>query len=200
MHFETVLDFWLGPLEDGMVDETRKAFWFRGSKDDDDLIKGRFLPYLLASSKKELDDWLVSSKGRLALIIVLDQFSRHIFRGSAPAYLYDIQALKLAKEGIALGQDAYLEIPERNFLYMPFQHAENLQVQEESVLLFQSLVDDADTPELKAFADGALDYAKQHRDIIARFGRFPHRNKALFRESTEAELSYLGSGAARFGQ
>ena len=200
MHFETVLDFWLGPASEDIVDETRQNFWFRGSKEDDALIKGRFMHYLLAASKKELDNWLSSSKGRLALIIILDQFSRNIFRGAATAYLYDAQALQVAKEGIYIGQDHYLSIPERSFFYMPYQHAENLEDQKESLRLYQELLDSAQTPEEKKFAENALDYARQHHDIIKRFGRFPHRNKVLLRQSTEQELAYLSSGASRFGQ
>ena len=126
----------------------------------------------------------------MALILTLDQFPRNIFRGTAGAYLGDAKALSLALAGLDIGADRALGVFERAVFYLPLQHAENATVQERSVALFSQLV--ADSPhEQRAEAEVWLTYARGHRDVIARFGRFPHRNAHLGRESTAEEREYL---------
>lgn len=200
MHFDVIHEFWFGKLVDGQADEAHQKLWYRGSEEDDAIIKGRFTNYLSAASKGDLDHWKASAKGRLALIIICDQFSRNIFRGTANAFLYDDMALQVATEGVDLGIDQYLEVVERQFFYMPFQHSESLEVQARSLQLYQRLVNESSSDAEKKMATSSLDYALKHEKIIRRFGRYPHRNKALFRESTAEELAYLASGASTFGQ
>jgi uncharacterized protein (DUF924 family) len=132
--------------------------------------------------------------------LLLDQFPRNLYRGSAAAFAHDAQAQALAREGIALGVDRELSRVARLFFYMPLQHAESFSVQQESLQAFRALAEEPAAPHLRAVLTDALSYAEQHADIIARFGRFPHRNRALGRVSTRAETAYFESGGATFGQ
>ena len=134
-------------------------------------------------------DW---SRNPLALLLLLDQFTRNLFRGSARAFAGDARALSIAKALVATGADRRFDTIERAFVYLPFEHAESLPMQDESVRLFTALA--AEDPRQ---ADG-LDYAHRHRDVIRRFGRFPHRNAALGRASTAEELAYLAQPGAGF--
>lgn len=200
MNYQEVLSFWFGSLNKGLPDEEHQTLWFRGSANDDADIKKQFATVLPAAIAGELDEWKETPQGRLALIILLDQFPRNIFRGSALAFAYDAAALNAAKEGIAQGQDKKLQTVARQFFYMPFQHSEVLEDQEQSMVLYQSMVDDAPTAELKSMAESCLSYAKQHHDLIKTFGRFPHRNKVMGRDSDAKEKHYLTNGGATFGQ
>lgn len=199
MTSDTVLDFWFGPLDaDGFCVEDRDRLWFRGGEDTDRRIRERFAACVEQALNGELDDWASTPRGRLALIILLDQFTRNIHRGSAAAFGGDARALELARDGVERGLDRRLAPIERTFFYLPFEHAEDRDIQEQAVALFRALRDEL--PErLRARVESALDYAIQHRDIIARFGRFPHRNRALDRPSTPEELKYLEDGKP-FGQ
>jgi uncharacterized protein (DUF924 family) len=202
---EAVLDFWF-------ADATRSAaalaermkFWFGMDtaaeiRAQDDLMRSGFTHLVDQALRGELDAWAASPRGRLALIIVLDQLPRNIHRGTARAFAGDAAALTLTREGIRSGADRLLDVCERVFFYMPLQHAESLAEQEKAVALFASLVGAADD-EQRPFAETCEPYARAHRDIIRRFGRFPHRNAILGRESTPAERAYLAPDAPDFGQ
>lgn len=189
-----VLSFWFG--EPG---EDRGATWFGSDAALDAEIGRRFGAAVRAAQAGELDHWAEDAHGRLALVILLDQFTRNIHRGTPAAFAADERALALTEEGIARGHDRELEPIERVFLYMPMQHAESRDVQARAVATFESLADEVPDADRERFA-GFAKYARLHRDIVARFGRFPHRNAILGRESTTAERDYLGGDAPRFGQ
>jgi uncharacterized protein (DUF924 family) len=145
----------------------------------------------VAAAQHEVDEWAEAPESALALSVVLDQFPRNMFRASAKAFLTDRQAQVLAEQVVARGWDRELLPVQRWFVYLPFEHAESLELQDRSVKLFTTL---ADHPGSAA----TIDYAHRHRDVIARFGRFPHRNAILGRDSTAAELEYLKLPGAGF--
>ncbi len=184
---QAVLDFWFG-LPPG---EDRKQ-WFRKDSDFDNQIKTQFLDLYWAMVASSPECWLQTAKSSLTRIIVLDQFARNMFRGTPQSFAADPQALTTAERAIERGYDAELLPVERFFLYLPFEHSENLTHQNRCVKYFERLVLDA--PEL----EHGLEYARRHRDVIAKFGRFPHRNETLARESTEAELNFLKQPGSRF--
>jgi uncharacterized protein (DUF924 family) len=200
-----VLDSWLGEAEASARGLNAKfADWFGGGGPEaqrrrDDEIRSEFGADVARASRGELDDWAATPLGRLALVILLDQFPRNIYRGRPEAFALDTKALALTREGIRLGTDRELSPLQRFFFYMPLQHAEDLDVQEESVRQFESLLQDAPA-ELRAVLEGGVRYATLHRDILRQFGRFPHRNAILGRASTPAEQAYLAGNAPDFGQ
>jgi uncharacterized protein (DUF924 family) len=197
MHFEQVLDFWFGKLDAaGCADAAHAERWWKKNAAFDEELRQRFGALHEAVARAERDDWLVPPRGRLAYVIVLDQFSRNMFRGTPRMFEGDKQAQAAAVEGVARGDDALLGVNERSFLYMPFMHSEDLDMQDRSVALFTALAASAPA-ELRGGLAAAVQYAEKHRDIIARYGRFPHRNAALGRDSTSAEIEFLkqpGSG------
>ena len=196
---EAVLDFWFGPR--GADAETRAAHarrWFDGGAAFDAEVAERFSGDVAAAVRHQRDAWAATPRGRLALILLLDQFSRHLYRGRAEAFASDPHALALALAGIDAGLDAELGDAERAFFYMPLHHAENLAVQDRCVELFARLHGGCDAA-WRAAAAEFLKYAREHRDVVARFGRFPHRNDVLGRVSTPEERAYLES-APRYGQ
>jgi len=176
---ETVLNFWFNEL-------TPKD-WFVKSDDIDASITDRFSGLHLALSRDVSDEWRATPEARLALIIVFDQFPRNIYRGSPLAFATDGLALKEAKAALAMGADKAIVEDRRIFFYMPFEHAEDIAEQERCVTLFEALGN-----------ANYLDYANQHHDIIARYGRFPHRNPILGRASTAEEKAYLATPGAGF--
>lgn len=197
---EEVLDFWFGDTLTGPeAIEQRQRIWFKGGAAFDRECIERFSSHHCAAAGGELDYWAQSPRGRLALIILLDQLSRNIFRGSADAFGQDRRALTLCREGIELGHDRHLSPIERTFFYMPMEHAEDRDVQALSVQHFEALAEGA-TGKMRELLLANAEYARQHRDIIERFGRFPHRNAVLGRESTADEVAYLAEDAPRFGQ
>lgn len=196
---EQVLLFWFGELDaDGCVDPAKKALWFDGKRADP-LIKAQFSEAVMAAVSGELDSWASSPSGRLALIIVLDQFTRNLYRGQAEAFSGDARARRLVCDGLALGDDRALPIVMRGFFYLPLEHAENLADQEQCISLMTAMLEDAPPP-LVEHCQGTLHWARDHRDIIARFGRFPHRNETLGRTATPQEIQWLGDGGKRYGQ
>lgn len=199
MQAKVVLDFWFGDNSEKVLVEQQKK-WFTADIEFDALIKKQFTMALLAGSRGELDEWELTPEGRLAFVILLDQFPRNIFRGTANAFLYDEKALSLARDGIEFKHDISLTIFQRVFLYMPYQHSESLKVQQQSIELFANLVKQASTTVEKDFANNSYQFALQHYELIQRFGRFPHRNNVLGRQSTADEKAYLSGGGARFGQ
>jgi uncharacterized protein (DUF924 family) len=167
-------------------------WWFRGGADS--AIIERFQLLLEQAARGERDHWAHSSRSRLALIVVLDQFSRSIHRGTAQAYAQDPKALALALEGIPIGHYAALETPwEKTFFLMPLGHSEELPHLEMAVRLAEELVEQGPA-ELRRVLEHSAAQARGHRDVIARFGRHPHRNAALGRRSTPEELDYLATG------
>lgn len=194
-----ILDYWFGPIAvDGFCAEDRNRLWFRSNPATDADIHTRFGNLIGQGLAGALDSWAETPRGRLALILVLDQFTRNVYRGSAAAFSGDDQARALVQTGLERGHDQALTPIERSFFYLPLEHSETLADQQRGVTLLQALQQSLPEP-LQPRLQSALDHALQHRDIIARFGRFPHRNAVLGRTSTAAELDYL-KDASRFGQ
>lgn len=192
-----VLDFWLGVLDASgcAAPDVAKRWWTKNAAFDHE-IRERFGPEHAAIVAGEREAWLATPRGRLAYVIVLDQFSRNMFRDTAGAFAHDAQALRAALDGIERGDDAALAFDERSFLYMPLMHSEDPRQQDRSVELFTRWRDSL-SGDRRARLDASLEYARRHRDIVARFGRFPHRNRALGRTSTPEETEFLkqpGSG------
>jgi len=188
---EEILKFWFGRVEDTIVpSENRARIWFGESDEIDNEIKSRFQSDLAAACNGGLADWTKSSRGQLALIILLDQFSRHIFRNTPRAYINDRKALDICLAGIEREDDHELSLIERVFYYFPLLHSESIEHQERSVRAYQMLAEIAFS-ETRVIYDSFLKFANHHYTIIQRFGRFPQRNKALGRVSTEDEQIYL---------
>jgi uncharacterized protein (DUF924 family) len=200
-----VRDFWFGPLPMSAGDFNRRMrFWFGDETSEirrqrDAQIRRRFGELFERAAGGQLPTWADGPRRRLSLIILLDQFPRNMFRGTARAFATDDQALALALSGMQSAADAALDVIERLFFYMPLQHAESREVQDESVAAYRRLL--SETPEeLHAAFGSALRSADNHRGIIERFGRFPYRNRALGRTSTPQELEWLRKGGENFGQ
>lgn len=189
---DDVLEFWF-PRD---RERANKLWWGKDAALDAE-IRERFGATLAAARAGELDEWAATARGRLALIIVLDQFSRNIHRDSPDSFAADAQARALTKDGLARGHDRELELLERLFFYLPLEHSESLDDQQQCVALMQSLADVAGEARQQEVAF-YVDYAIRHRDIIARFGRFPHRNAVLGRASTDEELAFLQQPGSSF--
>ncbi|MBV8910758.1 MAG: DUF924 domain-containing protein [Gammaproteobacteria bacterium] len=200
-----IREFWFGRLPLSAEDLNRRVrFWFGGDasrlrEQRDAQIRERFGALLERAAAGELAAWADGPRRRLSLIILLDQFPRHIYRGDARAFAYDEQALSLTLSGMQSAADAALDVVERLFFYMPMQHAESREAQDESVAAYRRLLEETKTEPREPFA-AAVRSAENHRAIIERFGRFPHRNDALGRESTPEETRWLRSGGESFGQ
>lgn len=177
-----VLEFWFSPQA--------RPLWFEKDKAFDDQVRARFGEAIHAAQQGALDAWQQSAEGTLALLLLLDQFSRNVYRGQAKAFLGDARARAIADAAIAKGFDRHFDYQRRRFFYLPFEHGETLADQQRAIRLFEQAVDEA-APAERAEAMEQLDYAHRHRVIIERFGRFPHRNAALGRPSTEAEIAFL---------
>lgn len=197
--FEEILQFWFGDLEDGFASPDRNKLWWAADADDDRAVASLFGHQVHLALAGKLDYWAEHPRGRLALIILMDQFTRMVFRGEAEAFCGDKHAFALCEKGLELKHDEALEYVERIFFCMPLEHAESMQAQNRSVEYFEQLF--AAVPlEQKAKVQGTVDYAYQHRDVIEKFGRFPHRNRALKRITTPDELVYLNSNHSSWGQ
>jgi uncharacterized protein (DUF924 family) len=180
-----ILKFWFGEPPGAARPE-----WFRKDAAFDEEIRQRFGETHAAAAGGRLEHWRDGPEPMLALVVVLDQFSRNLYRNDARAFAQDAHALECARQAIARGDDRELLPVQRQFLYLPFEHSEDLADQERGLELMAPL---------EAFAEtrGVLEWARRHRDIVARFGRFPHRNAALGRASTPEEIEFLrkpGSG------
>lgn len=176
---DAVLRFWFEELD--------SADWWKKSAVIDRRIEELFGPTLAAAARCELYTWRTGSQGRLAEVIVLDQFSRNIHRDTAGAFATDALALALAQEAVALGCDRQLPVERRTFLYLPYMHSESALIHEEALRLFA-------TPDLEY----NLDFERRHKVIIDRFGRYPHRNALLGRTSTAEELAFLQQPGSSF--
>lgn len=188
---QAVLDFWfLAPDNPGHGQS--RAEWFRKDDAFDAQIRERFGALIDTAIDGGLRDWAATPRGALALILVLDQFTRNVYRDTPRAFAGDPQALELAVALTQSGQDQQLEPTLRAFVYMPFEHAEDLVMQARAVELFQLLA------QAREGYESMLDYAQRHQEVIARFGRFPHRNTLLGRDSTPEELAFLQQPGSRF--
>lgn len=176
--YRPVIDFWFREL-------TPRQWFTEGGPELDALVRSRFGATVNAGRQGSLDHWVAAPRGRLALIIVLDQLPRHVFRGSSEAYASDLNAQRLACEGIEARVDEQLTVAERQFFYLPLMHAEDAELQARSVERFTALRDEMES---------VLGFAVGHRDVVVRFGRFPHRNQILGRASTAEEAAFLVSG------
>ena len=180
-----VLDFWFGTPPGNA-----RAEWFRKDASFDEEIRRRFGDLHAAAARRELEAWRAAPQPMLALVIVLDQFSRNLYRNDARAFAQDAHALECAQQAVARGDDGLLLPVQRQFLYLPYEHSEDLADQERGLELMHALDAYEETR-------GVSEWAVRHRDIVRRFGRFPHRNAALGRASTAEEVEFLrqpGSG------
>jgi uncharacterized protein (DUF924 family) len=184
-----VLDFWFG-VPGGPDYGKARPLWFTKSDATDQLVRDRFSSTVEAALNGEIDDWALTPHGTLALIIVLDQFTRNIYRDTPRSFAGDGQALRLASNLVDRNDDRFLVPVERWFAYMPFEHSEFLNDQLESVRLFEQLAQQG--------LQEPLSWAIKHHDVIKRFGRFPHRNSILGRESTAEEIEFLNGQGSRF--
>ncbi|MDO4997858.1 MAG: DUF924 family protein [Neisseria sp.] len=179
MNYQSVLDFWFK--------QTPKENWFSKNADFDAQIRQQFFATWQAAAAGELAHWRHNLHGRLAEIIVLDQFSRNLFRDSVQAFAQDGMALVLAQEAIAQADFAKMELSERHFMLMPLMHSESRLIHSQAVELFKKYTNDY-----------ALDFELQHQAIIERFGRYPHRNVVLKRTSTSEEIEFLKQDGSAF--
>lgn len=195
---EDILTFWLGPLDAaGFSSADASAVWFRKDEAFDRRVAQQFGKLHEELARGEHAQWLTTPRGRLASVIVLDQFSRNMFRGTPKMFDADPIALAQAQQGIERGDERALAPQERVFLYMPLMHAEDLAAQEACITSFQRLESEVDESK-KASIQNNVRFAIAHRDIVARFGRFPHRNEVLGRTSTADEIAFLKTEGSSF--
>jgi uncharacterized protein (DUF924 family) len=195
---DDLLDFWFGnDPDDAAVAASQAELWWGHDPQTDALLRARFAVAAADAAAGVLDQWTASPRGRLALILLLDQLPRALYRGKPEAFAQDARCRRIAAQGLDLGVERSLRPIERVFLYLPFEHSEDLADQERSVNLFRELVASVADHNREAFGL-FLDYAERHRDVIARFGRFPHRNAILGRESTPDEAAFLEQPGSSF--
>ncbi len=192
---QRVLRFWFG--DDPLKPLANRSLWFARSAEVDSMIRERFEPLLSEAATGAFDDWAKTKDGALALVVLCDQFPRNMYRDDEEAFRYDDRSLRAAQIAIDHGLDKGMSVVERVFLYLPFEHSENIDVQNRSVELYQELMEEARDEE-RSFIQEALDYALRHREIIAKFGRFPHRNDLLGRSSTKDEIEFLKRPGSAF--
>ena len=179
MHYSEILDYWF--------DQIDSSYWFKKDHDFDQELRDRFLVVHKAAMANELFIWRKNIDGRLAEIILLDQFSRNMFRDTAQAFASDGLSLCLAQQAVAQNLDKRLDSRQRTFLYMPYMHSESKLIHQQAVKLFS-------TPGL----EGNYKFELKHKEIIDQFGRYPHRNEVLGRQSTNAELEFLKKSGSSF--
>ena len=195
---ELILEYWFGTDADDLVAANQHAaLWWKKNPQVDQEIRERFASLLDAAANGDLDDWLTHPRGRLALIILADQFSRNMYRDTPRSFAFDQFAQTWCKAGLDNGADRLLRPIERVFFNLPLEHSESLEDQQRSVALCKSLAESVPDAHRELF-DGYLKYAERHRDIVQRFGRFPHRNAILGRESTEEEIAFLQQPGSSF--
>lgn len=187
---DRVLDFWFGPEDEPGYGEWREA-WFRKDEAFDDEVRERFGELYEEAASGALDGWRDDARSCLALVILLDQFPRNMFRGDPRTHATDDKALEASKYAVDRALDRELPGFQRQFLYMPFMHSEDLEDQRRSVELFEILAGVPDSTDVTS-------YAARHMEIVERFGRFPHRNELLGRASTPEEAEFLGQPGSSF--
>lgn len=197
---ESILEFWFADaLEGPHLCAARAKLWFGVHRDFDERVASRFSAAATAAAAGGLSRWCRTAEGMLALILALDQFPRNIHRGTASAFAGDARALRVCREGMASGLAAGLHPVQQAFFHLPLEHAEDLHAQNESVHVFSRLLQAAPGAWRTQF-ESFCRYAVAHRDLIERFGRFPHRNAILGRPSTPEEEEFLARGGQTFGQ
>jgi len=188
---DEILKFWFGRVEETIVpSENRARIWFGESPDVDAEIKDKFSGDLERAIDGKSTEWENDPRGQLALTIILDQFSRHVYRDSPQAFAQDNYALAICTKGMEKQYDHSLSLIERVFYYFPLLHSEEIDFQEKSIRAYQILVELA-FPETQIIYESFFKFANHHYNIIRRFGRFPQRNKVLGRESTDEEVKYI---------
>lgn len=195
---QKILDFWFGGLLDKPDSEAVMQRWFSVDESQDADIRQRFGSLLETAEAGGLTEWENTPESQLALIVLLDQFSRNLYRGSAKAFANDARAVQLAEASVTQGWDQKLHPLQRLFIYLPFEHSEDLKHQDMAVTHFEQLSAEAPVEQRKLY-DMLLDYAQRHRDVIVRFGRFPHRNQRLNRQNTPEEAQFLQEPGSSFG-
>ena len=183
---DRVLDYWFGP-PDSEIHGTFREMWYRGGPKIDSEIAGRFGTLHERAAAGELDHWREQARSCLALILLLDQFPRNMFRGEPRSFATDAKAVEIARHAVERGYDRGHDLNTQQFYYMPFEHSEEVADQRRAVELFRAADDDERKEE-------NIGYAVEHLEIIERFGRFPHRNAILGRESTPDEIKFLDAG------
>ncbi len=197
--YEDVLSFWFGSVQDnGTAEEGISARWWKKSDAFDAECRDRFLTDLELALAGKLDDWTQTPEGRTALIVLMDQFSRNIFRGTPRSFGSDAQALAQSKLAVAAGEQNKVPTCYGYFMLMPFMHSEDIADQERCIELFQQLADRTPEGPARKSLEAAVGYGVKHRDIVKRFGRFPHRNAVLGRESTPEETEFLTKPGSSF--
>lgn len=190
-NIEDILEYWFGYFPgEYSCDVSKSDMWFKNGAAYDEEIFLKFGEIYHRAIEGQCDEWQETQRGRLALILLLDQFSRHIYRGSAEAFAQDIKAQAICIEGTVSGHDQLLHPVERSFFYLPLQHAENLEHQNLSIKAYEQLVEDV-MPEYRKPFEMSLQFAKKHHFVIELFGRFPELNELLGRHSTEEELAFI---------
>lgn len=180
--------FWFGALDEaGFAAPEQQRLWFGASEQTDSTVRKRFSNLVTRALAGELDHWAARNDGLVALVLLLDQFTRNIYRGTPQAFAGDTAAVALTTGAIAANRHRALPAIHRVFLYLPLEHSEDLVAQQDCVRLFAGLASDTDAARVNDFAR----YAQAHHQVIARFGRFPHRNTILGRPSTAEELAYM---------
>jgi len=193
---QEILDFWFGELfSDGTAQEGKRGRWYKKDREFDALVKEKFGEDVEKARVGKYDKWRETPEGALALILLLDQFARNIYRDTKERYAGDKKAQNIALDAVENGFDGEFLLAKRQFMYMPLMHAENRKLQKQSVLLFRALTEEV-AERLKKRV--ALHYAKKHADIIEQFGRFPYRNKILGRDSTPEEIIFLQQSDSNF--
>ncbi|MFZ5653210.1 MAG: DUF924 family protein [Pseudomonadota bacterium] len=193
-----VLDFWFGAERAiALRDPARGRLWWRKDPATDAAIRARFGAWVARALAGGLEGWAAEPQGLMALVLLCDQFTRNIHRGTPAAFAGDARALAWSRQAIAAGWEAGLTVAERAFLYMPLEHSESPADQEESVARFSDLLAGAPAAD-RAALRRMLDHARRHRDVIRRFGRFPHRNAILGRPTTAAERAFLRTPGSAF--
>ncbi|WP_119154607.1 DUF924 family protein [Caldimonas tepidiphila] len=190
---QAVLDFWFGAPQDALFGQPRRE-WFLKDPAFDARVRERFGPLIDAAIAGELRPWAATPQGALALLLLLDQFTRNVHRGTPRAFAGDAQALEVARAVVERGWDRQLRPVQRWFVYLPFEHAEDPEAQRSAVALFEALAREAPGDGVEE----ALDYARRHLAVIERFGRFPHRNEILGRATTAEEARFLEQPGSSF--
>lgn len=198
-NIEDIIDFWFGELDDQLAKPQQFSLWYQASPEQDAQIKQQFEHLYQQAFHGSLDKWSESAKGCLALIILLDQMPRNMYRGTDKAFASDHLALKYCLHGLAQNFEKQLALVERSFFYHPLEHCEDLAIQRKCVIQFKRLQQVYQGEHHQKFIRNSLQFAEQHLNIIAKFGRFPYRNKILGRESSSAEQEFLKEGI-NFGQ
>lgn len=201
--YNIILNYWFNNLNDELlIDEKSEVVkkWFIKTEKTDSEIKNTFEVDLINAKSGKYKEWESDIKGRLALIILYDQFSRNIYRNTSRMFDSDTLAIELSNRCIQDKMDDRLSLIEKCFLYMPFMHSEDINIQERSTFLFSDILDQAKSksPQNIAYFENTLKFAKQHYEIIKTFNRFPHRNLILKRPSTQKELEFLKTPGSSF--